>query len=89
MDEVRAGIIAPLKHHAAFRELADDLAEAEAKYWKRFASRIKSGEVIDQREVDFMRGKFEAVRVIVKQPERAARHLERVNENKEPDLDGV
>ncbi len=80
MDDQRAARISQLEHVPAFAELGEELKEAEARFWQRYVVRVKAGEEISLRELDFMRGKFEAIRVILNQPVRAARTMERIRE---------
>lgn len=94
MDEPRATTIAQLNQSGAFRELAAELHDAEERYWQGFTKRIRGlqpeqriVETVDWNEVEFMRARFAAARIILKQPDRAARYLERGKEATNPDED--
>lgn len=86
MDEKRAARIRQLQHVPAFAELAEELKDAEDRYWKLHIANLKAGAPLDQREIDFMRGKFDAIRTILAQPDRAARIMDKP---KEPTQDGT
>ena len=78
--KLRLNRIASLKGSAAWADLTDELERAEERFWKRHNADMRSGKPADQRELDYMRGKFDALRALLKQPEKAARHLERAEE---------
>ena len=80
MDEKRAFSIESLKHTPAWDELAAELEAAEEKWWTRYRAELKLGKELDQRELDYMRGKFDGIRQLLKQPERAARVIEKTKE---------
>lgn len=67
--------IAALKDTTGWDELEAELNRAEARYWKRHQADVKIGKPIDQRELDYMRGKFDAIKTILKQPDKAAAKL--------------
>lgn len=74
-ERLRLARIASLKTTTGWDELEAELNRAEARYWKRHQADIRSGKPVDQRELDYMRGKFDAIKVILKQPDKAANKL--------------
>lgn len=80
MDAKRAARIEALLTVQGFAELGEELAEAEERYWRRHRAELEAGKPFDQREVDFMRGKFTAAKQIMWQPHRAHAILERIAE---------
>lgn len=75
-EAVRLRRLSTLTETQAFKDLATELEAAEERYWRRHIADIKLGKPLDQRELDFMRGKFDAVRVILGRPAKAAKQLE-------------
>lgn len=72
--------IAALKDTAGWDALTAEAQRAEERYWKRHRADVRQGKPVDQRELDYMRGTFDALRALLKQPEKAARQLDRAEE---------
>lgn len=83
MDETRAARISSLKGTTAWDDLTKELEEAEERFWKRHIADVKNGVAVDQRKLDFMLGKLDAIRTLLKQPEKASRVMERDTPNEE------
>jgi len=66
-----------LRDHPGFQRLRDKILEYQDGAMSVIARRLMSGEVVDQREIDFMRGFAEGALVIVEMPEEAEKSLER------------
>lgn len=75
--------LAALKDDPAWDELVAELEAADERSWKRLTADLKGGAEIDQRTVDFMRGVQHAIKLITRQPDRAAAIYERDNERQE------
>lgn len=80
MDDRTAREISALVGNHAWDFLKAEVEKAEENYWKGIAARVKAGEIVDQREIDFMRGQFNGARLVLRQPEKAVRVLARGKE---------
>lgn len=83
MDAKRAARIEALLSVPGWDDLTSEIEEAEERYWRNHRARLTSGEPVDQREIDFMRGKFDAAKQLLKQPVRAQRILAKDAEKEE------
>lgn len=87
-DTVRARRIATLTDVPGFNELVEDLEAAEQRAWNGLLVSMKLGTPVDQRAVDEMRGVAKTIRLLKRGPEKAAKQLERAeNQPKETDVD--
>lgn len=66
-----------LREHVGWRHLRKKIAEQEEQLWAPIIRRLKSGEVIDQREIDHHRGFLEGAVFAIKHPEVAEVNLEK------------
>ena len=71
------GRIAALKLTPGWDDLTVEIEAAEERFWRRFRSDLQGGKPVDQRELDFMLGKFAAGKAILNQPDRAVRKLDK------------
>lgn len=83
MDPKRAARLHSLQGTSAWGELTEELQEAEERYWRALRAEFTAGKALDQRELDYMRGKLGAIRSLLNQPARANRVLEREEKAKE------
>lgn len=84
MDDKNALGIQSLLKHPGWKLLEEEIEHAHDRYMKTISARISGGIVLDQRELDFMRGRFDGAKMILRQPGRAISWLEK--HDKESDL---
>lgn len=77
---MKARRIAALVNAPGWADLAELVAEQQAKWEKRFLLDVLDGKEINQREVDEVRGEINFARKFLKQPDRAASFLARANQ---------
>ena len=77
MDDHTALGIQSLLKHPAWKLLEEEILLAEERYSKAISARVMGGIPIDQREFDFMRGRFDGAKMILRQPGRAISLLEK------------
>lgn len=75
MDEHRAVRIQSLLSHPAWPELEAEIDQARDRWLKAVTAKIASGVMTDQRDLDYMRGRFDGAKMIIKQPGRAVKVL--------------
>lgn len=83
MSKARANRLDALRNAPGWADLEKEFAAAENRFAKRQLARIMAGEPVDQREADYMRGKLDAARTILRQPARATRYLDKLKAEQE------
>ena len=83
MDDHTALGIQSLLKHPAWKLLEQEILLAEERYSKVITARIVGGIPMDQRELDFMRGRFDGAKMILRQPGRAISLLEKLEKERE------
>lgn len=65
-----------LTEQVGWKRLAEIVKGERERFFASIASRIASGKVVDQREIDYKRGFYEGARWIIDTPEQAEASLE-------------
>ena len=83
MDEQTALTIQALLKHPAWKLLEEEIGNAHQRYLKTLTARIDSGTVLDQRELDYMRGRFDGAKLLLRQPGRAIQTRDKLEKERE------
>lgn len=83
MDDARAKRIQSLLSHPAWPELEEEIELSRNEYLRRLTAAIARGDVFDQRELDYMRGRYDGAKLVLKQPGRSIRQLDMTNKERE------
>jgi len=66
-----------LKSHEGWKRLAEHVRADRERFLMRLAKRLMSGQVVDQREIDYQRGFYQGAEWVIGHPEEAEASLER------------
>lgn len=80
MDDQRAKRIQSLLSHPAWPELEAEIDLARDRWLKTVTAKVAAGIITDQRELDYMRGRFDGAKMIIRQPARAIKVLDEIRE---------
>jgi hypothetical protein len=82
-ERLRAARIMELKNTKAWDDLTEMLEGQAERFWTAQITQAKTGQAIDQRQIDYARGKLDGIRTILRAPEKAASMMERLTEQEE------
>jgi hypothetical protein len=83
LDRRTASRIAGLKEAFGWQDLTEALEQAVEKRWNVLHAAMKRGDLVDQRDIDFVRGVEHGIRILLNAPEKAASIYERQTERQE------
>lgn len=80
---VKTARIMELKNTKAWDDLTAQLEGQAEKFWNAKVQEARTGKALDQREIDYARGKLDGIRAILRAPERAASIMARLDKEEE------